>query len=105
VFNGRIWWPHITWLQTHDRLDVTFDHPRRTYCGYKTSDELQPGIPHDLATPTKHLEYKHELEAFRHKHYLSSEEEIEVKRIQKLKLATKDQIMEIVSRHQHADAR
>jgi uncharacterized protein len=54
---------------------------------------------------TKHLEYKHQLEAFRHKHYLSSDEEIEVKRIQKLKLATKDQIMEIISRHQHADAR
>jgi hypothetical protein len=54
---------------------------------------------------SKHLEYKHQLEAFRHKHYLSTEEEIEVKRIQKLKLATKDQIMEIVSRHQHADAR
>jgi uncharacterized protein len=57
------------------------------------------------AVYSKHLEYKHQLEAFRHKHYLSSEEEIEVKRIQKLKLATKDQIMEIVSRHQHADAR
>jgi uncharacterized protein YdcH (DUF465 family) len=52
-----------------------------------------------------HLAYKHQLEAFRHKHYLTIEEEIEVKRLQKLKLATKDQIMEILSRHQHADAR
>ncbi|HTT75112.1 MAG TPA: hypothetical protein VMF50_03940 [Candidatus Binataceae bacterium] len=57
------------------------------------------------AVYAQHLDYKHQLEAFRHKHYLSTEEEIEVKRIQKLKLATKDQIMEIISRHQHADAR
>lgn len=54
---------------------------------------------------TEHITYKHQLESFRHKHYLTTEEEIEVKRLQKLKLATKDQIMEILSRHQHADAR
>jgi uncharacterized protein YdcH (DUF465 family) len=54
---------------------------------------------------TEHLEYKHQLEAFRHKHYLTIEEEVEVKRLQKLKLASKDRIMEILNRHQHADAR
>jgi uncharacterized protein YdcH (DUF465 family) len=54
---------------------------------------------------TEHLQYKHQLEAFRHKHYLTIGEEIEVKRLQKLKLATKDQIMEILNRHQHPDAR
>jgi hypothetical protein len=52
-----------------------------------------------------HLGYKHQLEAFRDKHYLTIEEEIEVKRLQKLKLVTKDQIMDILNRHQHADAR
>jgi len=54
---------------------------------------------------SEHLEYKHQLEAFRHKHHLTVEEEMEVKRLQKLKLASKDQIMEILSRYQHADAR
>jgi uncharacterized protein YdcH (DUF465 family) len=49
----------------------------------------------------EHLELKHQLETFRHKHYLTTEEEIEMKRIQKLKLASKDRIMEILNRHQH----
>jgi uncharacterized protein len=60
---------------------------------------------HLRAIYAAHLEYKHQLEAFRHKHYLTADEEMEVKRLQKLKLASKDQIMEILSRHQHADAR
>ncbi len=71
-------------------------------------DLIRQYVGHDeqlQAIYTQHLEYKHQLEAFRHKHYLSAEEDIEVKRIQKLKLATKDQIMESGSRHQHADAR
>jgi len=39
------------------------------------------------------------LEAFRDKIHLSVEEEIEKKRIQKLKLASKDKMMEILHRH------
>jgi uncharacterized protein YdcH (DUF465 family) len=50
----------------------------------------------------EHQELKHQLENFRHKAYLTVEEEVEKKRIQKLKLASKDRIMEILSRHQHA---
>ena len=38
---------------------------------------------------------------FRLKHYLTAEEEIEKKRIQKLKLASKDRMMELLHRHQH----
>jgi uncharacterized protein len=49
----------------------------------------------------EHLELKHRLEDFRHKLFLTSEEELEKKRIQKLKLASKDRMMAIVWRHQH----
>jgi len=52
----------------------------------------------------EHLELKHQLEAFRNKLYLTPEEELEKKRIQKLKLASKDRLMELVNRHQHDGA-
>ena len=50
---------------------------------------------------TEHQSLKAKLEVFRHKHYLTSEEEIEEKRIQKLKLASKDRMMAILGRYQH----
>jgi uncharacterized protein YdcH (DUF465 family) len=49
----------------------------------------------------EHLELKRRLEDFRHKLYLTAAEEVEKKRIQKLKLASKDRMMAIVWRHQH----
>lgn len=49
----------------------------------------------------EHQELKHRLETFRNKLYLTAEEELEKKRIQKLKLASKDKLMEILHRHQH----
>ena len=49
----------------------------------------------------EHLELKRRLEEFRHKLYLTGAEELEKKRIQKLKLASKDRMMAIVWRHQH----
>jgi formyltetrahydrofolate synthetase len=49
----------------------------------------------------EHLKLKNQLETFRNKLYLTSEEELEKKRIQKLKLASKDRLMEILHRHQH----
>jgi len=49
----------------------------------------------------EHLALKRRLEDFRHKLYLTGEEELERKRIQKLKLASKDRMMAIVWRHQH----
>ena len=53
----------------------------------------------------EHQEYKRSLENFKVKIHLSTEEEIEKKRIQKLKLASKDRMMEILHRHQHPEAR
>jgi uncharacterized protein len=49
----------------------------------------------------EHQELKHQLEAFRDKIHLSTEEELEKKRIQKLKLASKDKLMAIIGRHQN----
>ena len=48
----------------------------------------------------EHQNLKHQLETFRDKIHLSTEEELEKKRIQKLKLASKDKLMEMVHRHQ-----
>ena len=50
---------------------------------------------------TEHQELKRKLEGFRSRHYLTNEEEIEEKRIQKLKLALKDRMMAILDRYQH----
>ncbi len=49
---------------------------------------------------SEHLQLKRKLDAFRHKLYLTTEEELEKRRIQKLKLASKDRMMELLSRHQ-----
>jgi uncharacterized protein YdcH (DUF465 family) len=47
----------------------------------------------------EHLELERQLETLRHKHYLTPEEDLEKKRIQKIKLAGKDRIMEILGRY------
>lgn len=47
----------------------------------------------------EHLELERQLEVFQHKHYLTPEEDLEKKRLQKIKLAGKDRIMEILGRH------
>jgi uncharacterized protein YdcH (DUF465 family) len=49
---------------------------------------------------TQHQELKQKLEVFRNKLYLTNEEEIEEKRIRKLKLASKDRMMAILGRYQ-----
>ena len=46
----------------------------------------------------EHLDLEKQLAALQHKHYLTPEEELECKRIQKTKLAGKDRIMEILAR-------
>ncbi len=64
---------------------------------------IQQHASHDeelKALYVQHLELKRQLESFRNKNYLTTEEELEKKRIQKLKLASKDRIMELLSRHQ-----
>ena len=52
----------------------------------------------------EHVELKRQLEDLRQKSFLTEEEEIEQKRIQKQKLAGKDRIMEILARHRQAAA-
>ena len=65
---------------------------------------IQQMINHDdemRVLYAEHQELKHQLEAFRDKIHLSTEEELEKKRIQKQKLASKDKLMEILHRHQN----
>jgi hypothetical protein len=52
----------------------------------------------------EHVTLKQRLEFLRQKTYLTEEEEIEQKRIQKQKLAGKDRMMEILARHRQAAA-
>jgi uncharacterized protein len=47
----------------------------------------------------EHQQLEKKLAEFHHKHHLSPDEEIEMKRIQKLKLVGKDKIMEILGKH------
>ncbi|MGE0825664.1 MAG: DUF465 domain-containing protein [Candidatus Binatia bacterium] len=52
----------------------------------------------------EHVVLKQRLEELRQRPFLTEEEEIEQKRIQKQKLAGKDRIMEILSRHRQPAA-
>ena len=47
----------------------------------------------------EHVALEGQLTAYQEKHYLTPDEEVEKKRLQKLKLAGKDRIMEILARH------
>jgi uncharacterized protein YdcH (DUF465 family) len=47
----------------------------------------------------EHLDLERQLATLQHKHLLTPDEEIERKRIQKVKLAGKDRIMEILGRY------
>lgn len=52
----------------------------------------------------EHVGLKHRLEELRQKLYLTEEEKVEEKRIQKQKLVEKDRIMEILARYRQAAA-
>ncbi len=52
----------------------------------------------------EHLELKRRSEELKNRQFLTEEEEVELKRIQKQKLAGKDKIMEILSRHRQPAA-
>jgi uncharacterized protein YdcH (DUF465 family) len=52
----------------------------------------------------EHQELEKKLSEFQHKFHLSPDEEVEKKRLQKLKLAGKDKIMEILGRHRRSGA-
>jgi formyltetrahydrofolate synthetase len=68
---------------------------------------IQQLLTHDdelKALYLEHQELKQKLEAFRNKLYLTPEQELEKKRIQKLKLASKDRLMEVLHRYRSAAA-
>jgi hypothetical protein len=50
-----------------------------------------------------HHELEQKLLEYQRKSHLTSAEELEKKKIQKLKLAAKDKIMEIVEKYRHGD--
>ncbi len=50
----------------------------------------------------EHVELEKQLATLQHKHFLTPEEELERKRIQKVKLAGKDRMMEILGRYKSA---
>jgi len=52
----------------------------------------------------EHREFEKKLAEYQHKHYLTPDEEVEMKKIQKLKLVGKDRMMEILERHRQAGA-
>jgi uncharacterized protein len=52
----------------------------------------------------EHRELEKKLAEFQHRHHLTAEEEVEMKRIQKLKLIGKDRIMEILEKHRQNSA-
>lgn len=52
----------------------------------------------------EHRELEKQLADFQHKHHLTPEEEVEMKRIQKLKLIGKDRMMEILAQHRQTGA-
>ena len=52
----------------------------------------------------EHVELKRQSEELKLKPHLTEEEDLELKRIQKQKLAGKDRIMEILSRHRQPAA-
>jgi uncharacterized protein len=53
----------------------------------------------------EHQELEKQLEDYQHKTHLTPVEEVEKKRLQKLKLVGKDKIMEIVERYRHGGIR
>ncbi|MBV8136425.1 MAG: DUF465 domain-containing protein [Deltaproteobacteria bacterium] len=64
---------------------------------------IQQHLNHDdelKAVYEEHLQLKNKLLEYRSKHYLTLEEEMEEKRIHKLKLASKDRMMVILGRYQ-----
>jgi uncharacterized protein len=74
---------------------------------HREEELIQRYLTHDdelRVLYVEHQDLKQQLEAFRHKLYLTTEEEIEKRRLQKLKLASKDRMMEILDRYQHGHA-
>ncbi len=63
-------------------------------------DKLAPNHPELAALVSEHQAHKVRLEEMKHRPYLSPEEDLERKKIQKAKLALKDKIQRILDDHQ-----
>lgn len=80
--------------------------PKRQDVGGKMEDKdlqlirkLIPGNDALKKLWEEHMDYEHKLEELNKKRYLSAEEEMKRRKIQKLKLAGKDQIEAILQLH------
>ena len=62
-------------------------------------EHLKQTNPEFQQLTEEHLQYERQLEAFNRLRYLTSEQELEKKRLQKIKLRGKDRMMEIVKEH------
>ena len=56
-------------------------------------------VPELKSLYAEHQDLKKQLDKLNHKHYLTPEEELEKKRIQKIKLVGKDRMMAILAAH------
>jgi uncharacterized protein len=66
---------------------------------------LADQLPELRSLYAEHQDLKKQLDTLNHKHYLTPEEELEKKRIQKLKLAGKDRMMAILAAHRGEPAK
>ena len=62
-------------------------------------EELKTTNPEFRRLTGEHLHYEEQLDAFNKLRYLTSEQEIEKKRLQKLKLRDKDRMAEILNEY------
>jgi uncharacterized protein len=86
------------------RLTPLSKNPERATMERREEELVQRHAVHDeelKALYIEHQELKHRIEAFNSKLYLTPEDEMERKRLQKLKLASKDRMMELLNRHQN----
>jgi hypothetical protein len=60
---------------------------------------LADQLPELRSLYAEHQDLKKKLDKLNHKHYLTPEEELEKKRIQKVKLVGKDRMMAILAAH------
>jgi uncharacterized protein len=62
-------------------------------------EDLKQTNPEFRQLLEEHLQYEQQLEAFNRLRYLTSEQELEKKRVQKIKLRGKDRMAEILKEH------
>jgi uncharacterized protein len=62
-------------------------------------EDLKQTNPEFRQLLEEHLQYEQQLEAFNKLRYLTSEQELEKKRVQKIKLRGKDRMAEILKEH------